>query len=163
MFYPFFTNPVSIIQHRCRPSQCLLHVFGGLSAPPAAGRRSQVVSDSNAASRQQTQKNNIASSDPRLVKNAPVGGRFFANCDRPPANCVHFMNLSRRNAASESERKAVVRGSWLVKAYHYTRMGCDRISQRAAQGSLYRGAGRQRRSERLKGGPYSSAMGRVFL
>ena len=54
--------------------------------------------------------------------------------DRPPANCVHFMNLSRRNAASESERKAVVRGSWLVKAYHYTRMGCDRISQRAAQG-----------------------------
>ena len=31
----------------------------------------------------------------------------------------------------------------------YTRIGCDRISQRAAQGSLYRGAGRQRRSERL--------------
>ena len=27
-------------------------------------------------------------------------------------------------------------------------------SQRAAQGSLYRGAGRQRRSERLKVGPY---------
>ena len=32
-------------------------------------------------------------------------------------------------------------------------MGCDCISQRAAQGSLYRGAGRQRRSERLKGRP----------
>ena len=29
------------------------------------------------------------------------------------------------------------------------------ISQRAAQGSLYRGAGRQRRSERLKGVPYA--------
>ena len=48
----------------------------------------------------------------------------------------------------------VVRGSWLVKACHYTRMGCDEISQRAVQGSLYRGAGRQRRSERLKVGPY---------
>ena len=36
----------------------------------------------------------------------------------------------------------------------YTRIGCDRISQRAAQGSLYRGAGRQRRSERLKVVPY---------
>ena len=135
MFYPFFTNPVSIIQHRCRPSQCLLHVLGSLSAPPVAVRRPPVASDSNAAARQQTQNNDIASSNPRLVKNAPIGGRFFfANCDRPPANCVHFMNLSRRNAASESERKAVVRGSWLVKAYHYTRMGCDRISQRAAQG-----------------------------
>ena len=37
----------------------------------------------------------------------------------------------------------------------YTRIGCDRISQRAAQGSLYRGAGRQRRSERLKVAPYA--------
>ena len=43
-------------------------------------------------------------------------------------------------------------------------MGCGRISQRATQGSLYRGAGRQRRSERLKVGPY--AQGRwpyIFL
>jgi hypothetical protein len=46
-------------------------------------------------------------------------------------------------------------GSWLVKTYHYIRIGCDRISQRAAQGSLYRGAGRQRRSERLKVAPYA--------
>jgi len=46
-------------------------------------------------------------------------------------------------------------GSWLVKTYHYIRIGCDRISQRAAQGSLYRGAGRQRRSERLKVAPYT--------
>ena len=49
----------------------------------------------------------------------------------------------------------VIRGSWLVKTCHYTRKGCDEISQRAAQGSLYRGAGRQRRSERLKVGPYA--------
>ena len=34
--------------------------------------------------------------------------------------------------------KIVARGSWLVKARHDTRMGCDEISQRAAQGSLYR-------------------------
>ena len=50
--------------------------------------------------------------------------------------------------------KIVARGSWLVKVCHYTRMGCDEISQQSAQGSLYRGAGRQRRSERLKVGPY---------
>ena len=137
-------------------------------------RRPQAASDSNAATRQQTQKDNIASSDPQLVKKIVVRGSwlvarkslplysdglwsnlsgglptgspyntatqavFFANCDRPPANCVHFMNLSRQNAASESERKAVVRGSWLVKACHHTRIGCAQISQRAAQGSLYR-------------------------
>ena len=34
---------------------------------------------------------------------------------------------------------------------------------RAAQGSLYRGAGRQRRSERLKVGPYAQGRGRVFF
>ena len=63
---------------------------------------------------------------------------FFATCDRPPANCVYYM--------------------------HYIRIGYGQISQRAAQGSLYRGAGRQRRSERLKAGPY--AQGRwpcIFL
>ena len=58
---------------------------------------------------------------------------------------------------------AVARCSWLVKACHYTRKGCDEISQRAAQGSLYRGAGRQRRSERLKVGPYAQGRGRVFF
>ena len=57
----------------------------------------------------------------------------------------------------------VARGSWLVKTCHYTRKGCDEISQRAAQGSLYRGAGRQRRSERLKVGPYAQGRGRVFF
>ena len=84
-----------------------------------AGRSSQAASDSDAAARQQTQIEYIASSNPRLMA------------------------------------MAVVRGSWLVKAYHYTRIGCDRILQRAAQGSLYRGAGRQSRSERLKVGPYA--------
>ena len=56
-------------------------------------------------------------------------------------------------------KKIVARGSWFVKARHYTRKGCDEISQRAAQGSLYRGAGRQRRSERLKVGPYAQGRG----
>ena len=31
-----------------------------------------------------------------------------------------IMSLSRRNAASESAKKAVVRGSWLVKAHHHS-------------------------------------------
>ena len=73
------------------------------------------------------------------------------------------MSLSRRNAASESKEKPwrVIRNQ---KTSHQNRMGCGRISQRAAQGSLYRGAGRQRRSERLKVGTY--AQGRwpyIFL
>ena len=40
----------------------------GLTPPPAAGRSSQAASDSDAASRQQIQSNDIASSDPRLAK-----------------------------------------------------------------------------------------------
>ena len=59
-----------------------------------------------------------------------------------------------RTAATCVNSRCHDRCSWLVKACHYTRMGCDEISQRAVQGSLYRGAGRQRRSERLKVGPY---------
>ncbi|BFK73373.1 hypothetical protein I3300191I4_00470 [Megasphaera elsdenii] len=31
-----------------------------------------------------------------------------------------IMRLSRRNAASESAKKAVVRGSWFVKAHHHS-------------------------------------------
>ena len=31
-----------------------------------------------------------------------------------------IMSLSRRNAASESAKKAVARGSWLVKAHHHS-------------------------------------------
>ena len=33
---------------------------------------------------------------------------------------VVSLSLSRRNAASESAKKAVVRGSWLVKAHHHS-------------------------------------------
>ena len=39
-----------------------------------AGRRSQAASDSDAASRQQTQNDDIASSNPRLVKKIVVRG-----------------------------------------------------------------------------------------
>ncbi len=43
-------------------------VYWGLTAPPVAVRRPQAASDSTAAVRQQTQIDDIASSDPRLVK-----------------------------------------------------------------------------------------------
>ena len=72
-------------------------VCWALTAPPVAGRSSQAASDSNAASRQQTQKNNIASSDPRLVKNAPVGGPFF--CELRPATCE--LRLFHESVAAE--------------------------------------------------------------
>ena len=67
----------------------------------------------------------------------PQSGLFFANCDRPPANCVHFMSLSRRNAASESEERA--RGSSFVarKNLRYTRMGCDETSLRVMFHNLH--------------------------
>ena len=42
-------------------------------------------------------------------------------------------------------------------------MSCGQISQRAAQGSLYRGADRQRRSERLNIGPYAQGRWPCFL
>ena len=42
---------------------------------------------------------------PSARTKCPSRGRFFVNC-------VHFMSLSRRNAASESEERA--RSSWLV-------------------------------------------------
>ena len=74
---------------------------------------------------------------------------------RVSRSVVVNLSLSRRNAASESKRKAVVRCSWLVslllfldklwpnrssglatceplQTYHYTRIGCGRVSQRAA-------------------------------
>ena len=44
------------------------NVDWGLTAPLVAGRRSQAVSDSDAALRQQTQIDYIASSAPQLVK-----------------------------------------------------------------------------------------------
>ena len=44
----------------------VVHRILGPTTPP-------VASDSDAATRQQIQNDNIASSDPRLVKNAPSG------------------------------------------------------------------------------------------
>ena len=97
---------------------------------------------------------------------------YFTDLDRP---CQAFFLLVHQVGIRRPHRPPrvtlgswqrpwlVIRGSWLVKTCHYTRKGCDEISQRAAQGSLYRGAGRQRRSERLKVGPTHRAAGRVFI
>ena len=53
---------------------------------------------------------------------------------RAPRSVVVRLSLSRRNAASESEEKAVVRSSWFVarKSSPSFRIGHDQISQRAA-------------------------------
>ncbi len=51
----------------------VVHRILGPTAPPVADRSSQAASESNAALRQHIQNNDIASSDPRLVKNAPSG------------------------------------------------------------------------------------------
>ena len=79
---------------------------------------------------------------------------------RVSRSVVVSLSLSRRNAASESEKKAVFRCSWFVARKtmpHGPVMYITIYSRRAAQGSLYRGADRQRRSERLKIGPYDAA------
>ena len=58
-------------------------------------------------------------------------------------------------------KKAVARCSWFVARKtmpHGPVMYITIYSRRAAQGSLYRGADRQRRSERLKIGPYDAAI-----
>ena len=47
---------------------------------------------------------------------------------RASRSVVVSLSLSRRNAASESVKKAMVHYSWLVKTCHYTRIGCDEIS-----------------------------------
>lgn len=49
----------------------VVHRILGPTASPAVDRSSQAASESNAALRQHIQNNDIASSDPRLVKNAP--------------------------------------------------------------------------------------------
>ena len=51
----------------------VVHRISGPMAPQVADRSSQAASESNAALRQHIQNNDIASSDPRLVKNAPSG------------------------------------------------------------------------------------------
>ena len=92
----------------------------------------------------------------RYRRGRPVKASRYAL--RASRSVVVSLSLSRRNAASESEKKAVARGSWLVARKtmpHGLVMYITIYSRRAAQGSLYRGADRQRRSERLKIGPYN--------
>ena len=76
----------------------VVHRILGPTAPPVADRSSQA-----------------ASSDPRLVKNAPSGAsvgdaqRASRYALRASRSVVVSLSLSRRNAASESEERA--RGS----------------------------------------------------
>ena len=67
----------------------VVHRILGPTAPPVADRSSQAASDSDAATRQQIQNNDIASSDPRLVKNAPSGAFVGAPRGAPAANPVY--------------------------------------------------------------------------
>ena len=63
-------------------------------------------------------------------------------------------------------KKAVARCSWFVARKtmpHGPVMYITIYSRRAAQGSLYRGADRQRRSERLNIGPYAQGRWPCFL
>ena len=88
-----------------------VHRILGPTAPPAADRSSQAASDSDAALRQHIQNNDIASSDPRLVKNAPFGAsvgdaqRASRYALRVSRSVVVILSLSRRDAASESEER----------------------------------------------------------
>ena len=52
----------------------VVHRILGPTAPPGADRSSQAASDSDAATRRQTQNDDIASSNPRLVKKIVVRG-----------------------------------------------------------------------------------------
>ena len=69
---------------------------------------------------------------PRFRRGRPVKAARYAL--RAPRSVVVRLRLSRQNAASESEEKAVARGSWLVarKSSPSFRIGHDQISQRAA-------------------------------
>ena len=69
---------------------------------------------------------------PRFRRGRPVKAARYAL--RTPRGVVISLSLPRRNAASESEEKAVVRSSWLVarKSSSSFRIGHDQISQRAA-------------------------------
>ena len=66
-----------------------VHRILGPMAPPAADRSSQAASDSDAALRQHIQNNDIASSNPRLVKKAPSGAFVGAPRGAPAANPVY--------------------------------------------------------------------------
>ena len=69
---------------------------------------------------------------PRFRRGRPVKAARYAL--RVSRSVVVRLSLPRRYAASDSEEKAVVRGSWLVarKSSPSFRMGHDQISQRAA-------------------------------
>ena len=55
----------------------VVHRIWGPTAPPAADRSSQAASDSDAATRQQIQNNDITSSDPRLVVKIVARGSWL--------------------------------------------------------------------------------------
>ena len=69
---------------------------------------------------------------PRFRRGRPVKAARYAL--RAPRSVVVRLSLPRRYAASDSEEKAVARGSWLVarKSSPSFRIGHDQISQRAA-------------------------------
>ena len=90
------------------------------------------------------------------------------NCNRISQRATGRLGLKCRCAATNSKeqhrlewtsahQKIVARCSWFVarKNLPLYKNRYGQISQRAARGSLYRGAGRQRRSERLKDSPYA--------
>ena len=54
----------------------------------------------------------------RYRRGRPVKASRYAL--RVSRSVVVSLSLSRRNAASESAKKAVARGSWLVKAHHHS-------------------------------------------
>ena len=97
-------------------------VCWALTAPPVAGCSSQAASDSDAATRQQAQNDDIASSNPRLVEKIVARGSLFvARKSLLLFSDKLWPNLSSGLATCEP-----------LQTYHYTRIGCDRVSQRDA-------------------------------
>ena len=91
---------------------------------------------------------------------------------RASRSVVVSLSLSRRSRIWVRKKQwLVVSNSWFVKTCHYTRMGCNRISQRAASHScpFWQPSCTFRRSapdgpKRLPGSaPTHTAAGRVFL
>ena len=76
----------------------VVHRIWGLTAPPVAVRRPQAASDSTAAVRQQTQIDDIASSDPRLVKKIVARGSLFVARKKSPGRGIRRGRPSGRPA-----------------------------------------------------------------
>ena len=113
-------------------------VCWALTAPPVAGCSSQAASDSDAATRRQTQIDDIASSDPQLVEKIVARGSLFvARKSLLSFSYKLWPNLSSGLATCEP-----------LQTYHYTRIGCGRVSQRAALSGT---------------APTHKAVGRVFF